>query len=46
MNVLQKYQYFTFGLIWISYCIVYFLRKPLGIVKPEIEAMMHLRHGI
>jgi sugar phosphate permease len=43
MNLLQKHQYQTFGLIWITYCVVYFLRKPLGIVKPELEAVFHLR---
>ena len=43
MNLLRKHQYFVFGVIWVTYCVVYFLRKPLGIVKPEIEAVMHLR---
>ena len=36
------YQYFTFALIWITYCTTYFLRKPLGVVKPEIGAEFHL----
>ena len=42
MNLLRRHQYLIFGVVWVTYCVVYFLRKPLGIVKPEIEAVMHL----
>lgn len=42
MAIFRQRQGFTFGLVWITYCITYFLRKPIGIVKPEIELELSL----
>lgn len=42
MAFFRNRQYVTFGLVWITYCIAYFLRKPIGIVKPELEVELSL----
>ena len=30
ITLLQRNQMFTFCIVWTTYCITYFLRKPIG----------------
>jgi len=34
---LQRQQIIIFVTTWLSYAVVYFLRKPLGVIKPSLE---------
>ncbi len=36
-DLLFRRQVFAFATVWVAYCVTYFLRKPLGIVKPEVR---------
>lgn len=36
-TLLRRHQIVVFVTAWISYAIVYFLRKPIGIIKPSLE---------
>jgi len=38
VSVLEKYQFLTFGVAWLAYAGTYFLRKPLGVMKPLLES--------
>ncbi|KAH9492985.1 hypothetical protein Btru_022820 [Bulinus truncatus] len=42
MNALFFRQILTFSLGWISYASTYFLRKPLGVIKDDLQKIMHL----
>ena len=42
MSPLSRRQLLTFAALWVTYCVVYFLRKPLGIVKPELGSLLQL----
>ena len=39
---LKSWQIQTFGLLWLAYCITYFLRKPLGIIKGDLSSELLL----
>jgi len=39
---LRTWQVLTFLLLWITYCITYFLRKPLGIIKGDLSSELLL----
>lgn len=41
-STLQKYQVVTFLCAWLSYAVTYFLRKPLGVIKPLLESDLKL----
>lgn len=43
LTVLQARQLFTFILTWMSYASTYLLRKPLGVIKPDLENTLHLK---
>ena len=43
VTVLQTRQVFTFIVTWLSYASTYLLRKPLGVVKPDLEKTLHLK---
>ena len=43
VTVLQTRQVFTFVLSWLSYASTYLLRKPLGVIKPDLEKTLHLK---
>ena len=45
MSSLKSQQTLAFAIIWLTYCITYFLRKPLGVVKPELGAEYHLSNS-
>jgi len=38
ISVLRKFQFLTFGAAWLAYAGTYFLRKPLGVIKPLLES--------
>lgn len=42
MNLVQNHQCLIFGLVWVTYCVTYCLRKPLGIIKPKLELDLSL----
>ncbi|KAK6993986.1 glycerol-3-phosphate transporter 5 [Biomphalaria glabrata] len=42
MNTLKGRQILTFSLGWISYASTYFLRKPLGVIKADLQTIMNL----
>ena len=43
ITVLQKRQTFTFIVTWLSYASTYLLRKPLGVIKPDLEKTLQLK---
>ena len=42
LKVSKVHQAFAFLLVWVAYFVVYFLRKPLGVVKPHLGADLGL----
>ena len=40
---LQTRQMFTFIITWLAYASTYLLRKPLGVIKPDLEKTLHLK---
>ncbi|CAG7835331.1 unnamed protein product [Allacma fusca] len=36
-SILQRNQLAVFATTWLAYSILYFLRKPLGVIKPSLE---------
>ena len=40
---LQTRQMFTFIITWLAYASTYLLRKPLGVIKPDLEKNLHLK---
>ncbi len=36
---LFRRQTMAFATVWVTYCVTYFLRKPLGIVKTEVRCV-------
>ena len=36
-SLLQRYQLIAFSTTWLAYASLYFLRKPLGVIKPSLE---------
>lgn len=40
---LQSRQVFTFIITWLSYASTYLLRKPLGVIKPDLEKTLRLK---
>ncbi|CAL8143717.1 unnamed protein product [Orchesella dallaii] len=41
-SVLKRNQMVVFATAWISYAVIYFLRKPIGIIKPVLESEFSL----
>ena len=40
---LKTRQVFIFFITWLSYASTYLLRKPLGVIKPDLEKTLHLK---
>ncbi|XP_028397737.1 putative glycerol-3-phosphate transporter 5 [Dendronephthya gigantea] len=43
VTALKTRQVFTFIVTWLSYASTYLLRKPLGVIKPDLEKTLHLK---
>ena len=39
----KSYQVFMFIVTWLSYASTYLLRKPLGVIKPDLKKTLHLK---
>ena len=40
---LASCQVLIFFITWLSYASTYLLRKPLGVIKPDLEKTLHLK---
>ena len=43
VTALQTRQLYAFVLTWLSYASTYLLRKPLGVIKPELEKTLSIK---
>ena len=42
-TALQTRQVYTLIITWLAYASTYLLRKPLGVIKPDLEKTLHLK---